>query len=276
VHPTKRWLAWGVVNYASIYDEYNITPTPAFSGYPYFHANNLQTCTGGKANPAAPVNNSPLNTGVHELPPAMPGAINNLENVALTGPIYSFDPSLDSKTKFPPQMNNTWITLGFQANHMHIHNVDSVAVKVLKTTRADNGLLAAAVLRSPTEAKYGPDGALYILNYDGFYTTGNPGVLRVDYAGPCIVPLVTKLAEPRAARDLDVSLTAGAVVVGEAGRHEFRLLDPAGRSLFEASGERGARYAWAGLAARLGLEKGLYLAEVKTARGVWLRRLPWL
>src|SRR6185312_13563892 len=107
VHPTKRWLAWGTVNYNSSQDEFNITNHPIFSGFPYFMANNDKTCNHDKT-VAAPTNNSKFNSGVTILPPAIPGTLNNLENVAIGGPIYSFDPSLDYDYKFPPQFDNHW------------------------------------------------------------------------------------------------------------------------------------------------------------------------
>ena len=47
VHPTKRWLAWGEVNYGGGLDETNVTGNPIFAGYPYFHANNKTTTGSG-------------------------------------------------------------------------------------------------------------------------------------------------------------------------------------------------------------------------------------
>lgn len=33
LHPTKRWLAWGTVNYDNNNDEFNITDRPMFAGF---------------------------------------------------------------------------------------------------------------------------------------------------------------------------------------------------------------------------------------------------
>ncbi len=101
VHPTKRWMAWGVVNYSGINDEFNLITHPVFAGWPYFHKNNVRACNNGK-DPDAPTNNSPYNSGVTDLPPATPSVLSNLVNVAMSGPIYLFDPTLDSPTQIPP------------------------------------------------------------------------------------------------------------------------------------------------------------------------------
>src|SRR5690606_24413809 len=108
VHPTKRWLAWGTVNFDNRLDELNITPTPSFTGFPYFHGNNAKTCTHDKT-VEAPKNTNPMNSGVTDLPPARPPILTNLVNVVIGGPIYTFDPSLDSPVKFPPHFHNKWI-----------------------------------------------------------------------------------------------------------------------------------------------------------------------
>lgn len=101
VHPTRRWLASGTVNYATTNDEFNITGTPLFSGYPYFHRDNQKTCP-HSISVSAPMNNSPFNNGVKRLPPAVGGTLNNHVNVSIGGPLYAFDPSLRSEPNLFP------------------------------------------------------------------------------------------------------------------------------------------------------------------------------
>ena len=275
VHPTKRWLAWGVVNYANINDEFNLVTHPVFAGYPYFHQNNLPTCTDNVEDVAAPKNNSPFNSGVVDLPPATPSVISNLVNVAISGPIYAFDRSLASPTKFPPQMDNTWITMSFQSNQMHVHTLDTVAVAPKVTTRVDNGLFGAWKLRSPVQAKYGPDGALYILNYDGFYTAVNPEVFRVDYVGGCHVA-VTALREQAGQGNLNVSLDFQTLSIREPGTHEVSLYDLTGNLKLRRTGTGSADYRMGDLAGSLGLDQGVYTVRVKTSRGAFVRNLSLL
>jgi hypothetical protein len=260
VHPTRRWVAWGEVNWSNNNDEYNIATHPSFVGYPYFHANNVPTGNHGKT-AAAPTNNSPFNSGVTELPPAEAGTINNLANTALSGPIYVFDSTLKSDTKFPPHMSETWITLSWAGSMAHIHNLDAQA-KVLKTTRADNGLLSNLKLRRPLMGKYGPEGALYALNYDGSYNTINPSVTRVDYVGACKVPVAVRTPE---AAGPEFALEGARLQVSGQGNHEMTLLDMRGREVLSRRGAAGAIYDLAAMRRVAGLEAGVYVLRISTA-----------
>ncbi|HLP43062.1 MAG TPA: PQQ-dependent sugar dehydrogenase, partial [Fibrobacteria bacterium] len=222
VHPTKGWLAWGEVNYDNKFDELNLVTKPVFAGYPYFHADNLPTGAHGK-DVNAPKNTSPFNSGVTELPPAVPGMINNYpsHNVAITGPIYLFDPSLRSQTKFPPHLHHAWFSAAWSSSFLFMHTLDTVQMKVTKSERIDNTFLPVK-LRRPLQAKFGPEGALYLLNYDGNYNTINPGVVRIEYSGACQVPVTALKPEPAPEPSFD--LTAGAITVRDAGNHEVALL----------------------------------------------------
>jgi glucose/arabinose dehydrogenase len=273
VHPVKRWLVWGEVNFAGTNDELNLATHPTFAGFPYFHANNAPTGNHGMS-PDAPKNNSPFNSGVTDLPPAMPGTINNLVNVSISGPLYVFDPGLNSKVKFPRHLHNTWISFGHNANQMHIHTLDSVQVKVQKTQRVDNGLFAGIGLRKPLQAKYGPEGALYILFYDGFYNTINPAIKRIDYQGTCN-PYIPTSVRPLPV-DFGVALQGGFLQVDEAGDHEVRILDLKGAVRLSLKGRAGSAYRLSDLQARARLDKGVHVLQVLTPRGTFTRNLSLL
>jgi len=285
VHPTKRWLAWGTVNFEQGWEEFNITATPAFTGFPYFHGNNVATPAFGLfydfvQRPGEPVNRSTLSTGVRELPPALPGAVNGLGKVVIGGPIYVFDPGLDSRTKFPPQMHNTWITMDFvgTANHpLWIHNLDSATLRVTQTTAAHAaaGLFAGINMRRPVQAKYGPEGALYILNYDGRYDTVEPSIFRVDHVGACSVA-VSSRPRPPAGPALSLTLSPTHLVVHEAGRHELEIRDLAGNRRAVLAGGQGARYSLPDLRKRFALGNGIHIARVSTSRGTALRQISLL
>jgi cytochrome c len=275
VHPTKRWLAWAVVNYSSVNDEFNLVTHPVFAGYPYFHQNNLSTCTGKTPSVDAPKNNSPFNSGVTDLPPATPGAINNLVNVAMSGPIYAYDRSLDMPTKFPPHLDQSWINMSFQSNQMHISTLDTTKVTVLKTQRVDNGLFAAWKLRHPVQAKYGPDGSLYVLNYDGFYSTDNPAVFKVDYTGACQLPVSTRKTDLRNP-NVDIKLSQEALSIHESGMHEFNLYDITGNLRIQKQGNQATDYSILELRKQFHLEKGIYSIQVKTLNGSFVQILSLL
>ena len=267
VHPTKRWLGWGTVNYASVNDEFNITDHPAFTGFPYYHNNNIKTCDHA-IDAAAPRNTSPLNSGVADLPPAVPGSINNLVNVAIGGPIYHFDASLPSESKFPPHFDNKWIVTGFRGG-MWVVTVDTVTLKPVNTLKVEGALFGSFTVRNHVMSMYGKDGALYILNYDGYYNSSlNPGAMRVAYKGTC---------KTVAARDVrpepyqKIWVTAHGIEVGEPGRHTLSLYDMGGKRVWSAEAAGMEAYRFADIKARAGLPPGLYQARVASAAGTFTR-----
>lgn len=291
VHPTKRWLAWGEVNYNTTNDEYNLLATPAFTGFPYFHKNNV--ATPGTITPAkdtlAPTNTSPMNSGVQQLPPAKSAALwfasgaatttTLPTNVAIGGDVYIYDRNLKSAVKFPPHFHHVWLMMQSVNNSNTVYGVgiDSVAVKVSGIPqRLDNGVLALTTapsnIRRAVQASYGPDGALYFLNYGGgdYANTANSGVLRVTYNGSCRLAPVA-LAPERPLSELRVTLTGSSLRVLEAGRHEVMLHTVGGREVFRSSGEAGATYDFGVLREARG---GVHVLRVKTSKGVFARNLP--
>jgi cytochrome c len=271
VHPTKRWLAWGTVNFANNNDEFNITAKPMFAGFPYYHANNVKTGT-HDITVETPKNTSPLNSGVVDLPPAVPGAVNNLVNVAIGGPIYSFDRSLDSDVKFPPQFDNKWLVGGFQGGWWAL-TLDTNTLKVVNTLKVDNGIFSGARTRNNVHSMYGKDGALYVLNYDGYYDQAiNPGAMRIIYKGACKVP-VDLAAAPKRVAYQNIGLTRNGLRVGEKGSHSFGLFDLDGRKVFGAEARESAEYAFDRLPGVAGLKPGVYLVRVETAQGLFSRQI---
>ncbi len=276
VHPTKRWLTWSVVNFAITFDEFNLVTHPVFSGYPYFHANNVPTCVDMPKSAATPKNNNPLHSGVVDLPPATPGTLNNLVNVSITGPIYVFDPSLDSKTKFPPHLHQTWFQMGFTSGMQYLSTLDTVNVSVLKTERVDQTLFSAWKLRGPLQAKYGPDGSLYVLNYDGFYSTINPGIFRMDYVGDCHVPISKVRQQKTLNRKPDFSLSGDLLSIHGHGKHTVSLFSLSGTRLGYREGQAAKEYSLSDLVGRVHLEPGVYMLEVQTLNGRFIQRISSL
>ena len=155
---------------------------------------------------------------------------------------------------------------------MWIFNIDTNTFAVTKKTAVETGLFANIHLRRPTQAKYGPEGALYILNYDGFYNTVSPGIFRMDYIGACKVPVsLQEQALPKVEPSISQSLTT--LIIHEAGEHQLSLYDLAGNRVATLTGIQGAHYAFQKLKAEFALSKGLHIARVKTARGVSVRHL---
>ncbi len=154
---------------------------------------------------------------------------------------------------------------------MHFTAIDSATVTITKTTRVDNGLFGAWKWRNPLQAKFGPEGALYVLNYDGWYSTIDPGVARVDYIGPCkpAVQINSRKADPKI--DFDISLTSSMLRVRESGKHTFGIFTLSGQAVYEVSGKPGAEYRLRDLGRALNLKTGLYTIRVATLRGAYTR-----
>jgi cytochrome c len=281
VHPTKQWLAWGEVNPTGYNDEINLWTHPIFAGHPYFIENNrvdaFSPPTGQQPStakdPAAPTNNSPFNNGVTQLPPAMPGSMNgdpNVGNVAMSGPFYVYNHSLRNREKLPPHFDNHFFHMSFQANTMFVNTVDTVAGTITRTDRVDRDLFKAISLRSPLAARVGGDGALYVLNYDGYYSVTLPAVERIRYAGPCLLPVVPVAVR---AYPSDFGVRKTPLGLSIEGRHALTLRDLAGRTLLRLESGGPAEYVYGDLRAQNRLPGGLALVEVRTERGRFTEKI---
>ena len=161
--------------------EYNIV-TPGNYGWPYCIRDNVPYndydfatgASGPKFNCAAPVNNSPNNTGLTNLPPAKPATMwmgyteTDPRNPGLGtggaptgGPRYKYDPNLDSDTKFPAYYDKQWFIGEWNNGWIKTAtlNADSTAVTNVATTPWMTRSTA------PHEMEFGPDGSLYVIDW---------------------------------------------------------------------------------------------------------------
>ncbi|GAB3457218.1 ThuA domain-containing protein [Actinophytocola sediminis] len=180
--------------------EWNVVSEPGFYGWPYCVANDIPfndfdfatNASGAKFDCANPVNDSPNNTGLTELPAAKQptvwygnGANGNAfpemgdgGEAPMAGPRYEYDPDLASDTKFPEFYDGKPFFYEWARNRMFLFNQD-----------ADGGLLSidpwyvSNTPLAPMDMKFGPDGALYMVEWGGGYGRDNPdsGVYRIDY-----------------------------------------------------------------------------------------------
>jgi cytochrome c len=292
VHPKKDWIAWGDVQYQTTYDEFNIIQNPAFVGMPYFMGNNVAAPAGSITMPvghsaATPINNSILNSGVKNLPPAQAPAIRYgssaslttmPNNVSIGGPIYSYDRNLKSSAKFPPHLNHSWAlmtTYGTPSSGgFWFTKLDSVNPTVIATPQqqATTGFMQFSI-RNPIQAKYGSDGSLFVLFYGSTsaYASGNnPGLIRIAYKGTCQLPPLS-IQSARPLSEMRMTLRGSLLQVLEEGRHEVSLVSATGREVFRSAGDAGAIYDL-NTAAHAGT--GVYVLRIRTAHGVFARNLP--
>jgi cytochrome c len=292
VHPTKRWLAWGEfgVNTADTYtEEHNLVTHPAYGGYPYFAGGfgpgagtgfyELWSGAGstyGAAHPglaqtpAAPVNQSVWNKGPKQLPPATPAMHTYLHPNsgagAVTGPIYAYDAASPSRIKWPPHFDGAWIITDWSQGSAA---AGLRGAKIFKLSATGETLTDSLKWfrnlgwSNPISFEQGADGALYIVNYSGFFSaTSGTHIGRLEYAGSCF-PTTSAASRPSPSRP-EFVFDARGLRIDATGPSRIIIRDAAGKLLFSARQDGPARYP---LGDRLA-QAGVYLATLETAAGV--------
>src|SRR3954453_9360189 len=194
--------------------EFNIV-TPGNYGWPYcirdnvpYNDYNFATgVSGAKFNCAAPVNDSPHNTGLTNLPPAKPAVAwmgyseTDPRNPGLGtggaptgGPRYKFDASNPSPTKFPAFYDGQWFIGEWNNGWIKTMtlNADSTAVTNVSPTPW------MTTFHRPHEMEFGPDGSLYVIDWGtGFNgNTLDSGIYRIDYVRGARKPIAHAAADP--------------------------------------------------------------------------------
>ncbi|GAA4441567.1 hypothetical protein GCM10023091_27040 [Ravibacter arvi] len=182
------------------YDEINQARKPGFFGYPYFLGANeafpkydFETKKEGPAkDPAHPVNDSPNNTGVRELPPAQPAFIwygkgpskrwplvGKGGASAMAGPVYYKDLYPDAPFKLP----------AYYDGKLFIY--DWVRRWIMAVTMDDQGnyvsmepFLPNLKVVAPMDMRIAHDGAIYLLAYgtNWFAPNTDAGIIRIEYS----------------------------------------------------------------------------------------------
>ncbi len=209
VDPKNSFVYWGDVGPDTqvpaqegtmSYDEINQARQPGFFGYPYFLGDNeafpkydfATKKEGPRQDPAHPVNQSPNNTGIKELPPAQPAMIwygkgpskrwplvGKGGASAMAGPVYYSDLYKNAPYRLPEYYNGKlfiyewirrWImavTLDEQGNYVKMEP-----------------FLPQLNVVAPMDMQIAPDGAIYLLAYgtNWFAKNTDAGLIRVEYA----------------------------------------------------------------------------------------------
>ncbi|WP_413451054.1 ThuA domain-containing protein [Georgenia phoenicis] len=185
--------------------EFNLIKEPGNYGWPYCHGDNdayidyqfpprdaepgTPGVSGEAFNCANPVNESPNNTGLTELPPAVPawlpydgGSVPDLGNgseAPMGGPTYRYDPELDSDRKWPEYWDGKTLNFEWGRDWIREFVIDEEGglVDVVPSLDWLNP-------STPMAMEFGPDGALYVLDYGsgGFFSGAwDSALYRVDY-----------------------------------------------------------------------------------------------
>jgi cytochrome c len=202
------WLIWGDVGPDALqadprrgppgFDEFNLAKRAGNFGWPYFIANNrpyvkydFATKEAGAAfNAEKPINTSPNNTGISELPPAQPAFIwyppgpstrfahlGSGARSAMAGPIYHYDSGLRSERKFPVEFDGLLCIFEWERSWINL-------VRLGQTGELQEILpfLADVKLKRPISMSFGPDGALYLIEWGtAWYNNKDSQLSRVEY-----------------------------------------------------------------------------------------------
>ncbi|TDE16032.1 ThuA domain-containing protein [Jiangella asiatica] len=213
--------------------EWNVISEAGNYGWPHCVGNNIpyidyDFATGESGEPfdcaGGPVNDSPHNTGLQQLPPVQEAFVWYSYQESpdfpelgtggagpMSGPVYHYDPDLESDTKFPEYYDGKWFVFEY-ARHFYktITRVeedlefeddrfDPVAAGDLL---AINPFLDSTTFRGPFDATFGPDGSLYVIDFGSGSGAGRgdvnegAGIYRIDYVGGDRPPVVQATGTP--------------------------------------------------------------------------------
>ncbi|WP_408059090.1 PQQ-dependent sugar dehydrogenase [Streptomyces canus] len=175
--------------------EFARVTAPGNFGWPYCTGDNdayvdydFATGTSGASfDCAAPKNNSPHNTGLTDLPPAQAawipydnGSVPEFgtgSESPMGGPVYHYDPALDSPMKFPEAYDGDFFAGEFGRRW------------IKRITSDDNGTVQSIndipwTGTQVMDMAFGPDGALYVLDYGVSWFGGdeNSALYRIENA----------------------------------------------------------------------------------------------
>ncbi|HEU5470216.1 MAG TPA: ThuA domain-containing protein [Actinophytocola sp.] len=237
LHVDQRtgWLYWGEVGPDAQtdsaargpmgYDEFNQARAAGNFGWPYCIGANLSYVdfnftTGASGAPfncaAGPTNNSPNNTGRQTLPPARPAwlpypygvsgtwpELGSGGRLAIGGPTYPYDANLNSENKFPAYYDGATLVADWTRNAIFEVRPDANGQPF-----SINRVLPNMQFLRPIDLEFGPDGALYVIEWGSNYGgsgRGDPnfdsGLYKINYVRPGErSPLARATANPTSGR----------------------------------------------------------------------------
>ncbi|GAA2360564.1 ThuA domain-containing protein [Dactylosporangium salmoneum] len=194
--------------------EWNIVGQPGNYGWPYCTGANAAyrdfTFPSGPSGPAyncaAPVNDSPNNTGLTNLPPAIAATVDydydgnprfpeiGGGGAPMGGPVYRYDANNPSENKWPAYYDGKAIFGEWNQSKMYTMQVSADGKSLVDI----NQLLPGMSFIRPMDMAFGPDGALYLLEWGTGFGGNNDdsGVYRIDYVAGNRAPIAQAAAQP--------------------------------------------------------------------------------
>ena len=182
------------------YDEFNQAKKPGNHGWPLFIGNSkpypdLDYATnvpGPLFDPKAPVNDAPNNTGLKNLPPAVPAMIwypyaasKEFPELglggrsAMAGAFYTYDRNSTAKNKLPEYYDGTLFIFDWMRNWVLTTRFD----KNENYLRTEPFMAGNGDFRRPIDLAFTKDGVMYMLEYGSVYGADNDDarLVRIDY-----------------------------------------------------------------------------------------------
>lgn len=194
------------------FDEINQARSAGNFGWPYFIANNRPYAdfdyTTGNAGPlyslTEPRNESPNNTGAKVLPPPVSAMLyypygDSTEfpelgsggRSACAGPVYNFNPLLNSSVKFPSAWDRCLFIFEWTRHWIKVVHLD----EQYNPVRIEPFMPQQKFVR-PVDLTFGRNGALYLLEYgETWGVNAEARLVRVDYIRGNRIPTVAVQAE---------------------------------------------------------------------------------
>ncbi|WP_447007282.1 ThuA domain-containing protein [Saccharothrix isguenensis] len=192
--------------------EWNIVDRPGFYGWPYcvgantpYHDHDFATgVSGAPFDCSAPVNNSPNNTGLTQLPPAIGTPIWQGKSstgtpeiggsgAPMAGGAYRFDPDLVSERKWPAYWDGKAMWGDWNDGRLFSLQLSPDGASVADISR----MLPDMSFNRVHAMQFGPDGALYIIEWGSGFGGNNAdsGLYRIDYVRGNRAPVAVAKAD---------------------------------------------------------------------------------
>jgi cytochrome c len=195
------------------YDEINQARKPGFFGWPYFVGDNQayyeRDFATGKSgpifNPTKPVNTSPNNTGLTELPPAQKAFIwypydaskefplvGTGGRTAMAGPVYYTEDFKNAKRAFPDYYDGKLFIYEWMRGWIMAVTMDKEG-----NYASMERFMPSYHFSNPMDMEFAPDGDLYLLEYGTAWFQGNDDarLVRIEYNGGNRKPKIQMAAD---------------------------------------------------------------------------------
>ncbi len=182
------------------YDEFNQAKKPGYYGWPLFIGNSkpypdldyATNVAGPLFDPKAPVNSSPNNTGLKNMPPTNPAMIwypyaaskefpelGQGGRSAMAGEFYTYDKNSTAKNKFPDYFDGTLFIFDWMRNWVLTTRFDQNENYV----RTEPFMAANGDFRRPIDLAFSKDGVMYMLEYGSVYGADNDDarLVKIEY-----------------------------------------------------------------------------------------------